>query len=230
MDEREAFLTALQMGDSFFPSGAFAHSSGLETFTAEGLVVDRQGLVRFIESCLIGLAARSDLLFVKLSHAAAAGDRLDEIIRLDHLIHAMKCPAELRAASMQMGRQVLTVMGRLCRSSLTGLLRKRLEARELNGHHAVMFGAVCASAGVAAQNGMLTYLYSTVSCLVSAGVRLIPIGHGDGQAAINELIPLVARLAGEAEHLGEADIASFAPVIEVRSMQHEHLHTRLFRS
>lgn len=230
MDEREAFLTALQMGDSFFPSGAFAHSSGLETFAADGLVVDRQSLVRFIESYLIGLTARSDLLFVKLSHAAAAEGRLDEVIRLDHLIHAMKCPAELRAASMQMGRQVLTVMGALRRSSLTDLLVERLEAREHNGHHAVMFGAVCASAGVAARNAMLTYLYSTASSLVSAGVRLIPIGHGDGQAAIHELLPLVARLTGDAERLGEEDISSFAPVIEVRSMRHEHLHMRLFKS
>jgi urease accessory protein len=230
MDEREAFLTALQMGDSFFPSGAFAHSSGLETFTADGLVADRQGLVRFIESCLVGLTARCDLLFVKLSHAAAAGDRPDEVIRLDRLIHAMKCPAELRAASVQMGRQVLTVMDGLCPSSFTGLLRKRLEAREINGHHAVMFGAVCGSAGIAARNAMLTYLYSTVSSLVSAGVRLIPIGHGDGQAAIGGLIPLVARLAEQAERLGEEDISSFAPAIEVRSMRHEHLQTRLFKS
>ncbi len=230
MDEREAFLTALQMGDSFFPSGAFAHSSGLETFAADGLVADKQGLVRFIESCLIGLIARSDLLFVRLSHAAAAEDRLDEVIRLDCLIHAMKCPAELRAASMQMGRQVLTVMGRLCRSSLTGQLRERLEVRDLNGHHAVMFGAVCGSAGITDRDAMLTYLYSAVSSLVSAGVRLIPIGHGDGQAAIHELIPLIARLTSKAERLGEADIASFAPAIEVRSMRHEHLHTRLFKS
>ena len=75
MDDAERLLTALQLGDSFFPLGAFAHSSGLETFVADGLVCSREELVRFIESYLVGLVARCDLLFVKLAHASAgSGD------------------------------------------------------------------------------------------------------------------------------------------------------------
>jgi urease accessory protein len=230
MDKPERFLTTLQIGDSFFPSGAFAHSSGLETFVADGLVADKEGLVRFIDSYLIGLLARCDLVFVRLAHLSAAQGDVEVISRLDHLIHAMKCSRELRLASMQMGRQMLQVMKGLYASALVRQLGKGLEDRELRGHHPVMFGAICAAIGVDVESTLLTYVYATVSSLVSAGVRLIPLGHSDGQRAIHDLKRLMTRVAKEAEHLGEADIAAFAPALEIRAMRHESLYTRLFKS
>ncbi len=230
MDKPEAFLTALQMGDSFFPTGAFAYSSGLETFAADGLLPDREGLVRFIESYLVGLVARSDLIFVKLALLSATRADVEGIRRLDHLVHAMKCPRELRLASMQMGRQLLQVMKGLYPASLAPRLGQGLDRRELKGHHPVMFGAVCGSVGMDVESTLLTYVYATVSSLVSAGVRLIPLGHSDGQAALHKLKRPMTRVAEEAVRLFEADIATFAPAIEIRAMQHESLHTRLFKS
>ncbi|MGD0231435.1 MAG: urease accessory protein UreF [Syntrophorhabdales bacterium] len=230
MDDPERILTALQLGDSFFPSGAFAHSSGLETFVADGLVCRREHLVSFIESYLIGLLARCDLLFVKLSYESARKDDVEEIARLDRLMHAMKLPKELRAASIQMGRQVLQVMKDLYPSALLQSLGQCLEGRELRAHHPIILGAACGSIGMEMEATLLTYLYSTVSALVSAGVRLIPIGHSDGQRTVNELKPLMARLARAVEMLSEAGISAFAPALEVRAMQHERLTTRLFKS
>ena len=230
MDKPEGFLTALQIGDSFFPSGAFAYSSGLETFVADGLVADRRGLVRFIESYLLGLVARCDLIFVRLALLSAAQGDVEGVGRLDHIIHAMKCSKELRLASMQMGRQMLQVMKGLYASALVQQLSRGLEDRGLRGHHPVMFGAICAALGVDVETTLLTYVYATVSPLVSAGVRLIPLGHSDGQRALHDLKRLMADIAKDAEHLGEADIATFAPAIEIRAMQHESLHTRLFKS
>jgi len=230
MDEPEGFLTALQIGDSFFPSGAFAHSSGLETFVADGVVADREDLVRFIESFLIGLVARCDLIFVKLAHASAGVADLATITRLDHLVHAMKLSKELRLASTQMGRQMVQVVKGLYASPLVRQLSRGLEGRELRGHHPVMFGAVCGSVGMEVETTLLTYTYAAVSALVSAGVRLIPLGHSDGQRALHDLKRLMAAVAREAAALGETDIASFAPAIEIRAMQHESLPTRLFKS
>ena len=230
MDDRMQFLAALQLSDSFFPSGAFAYSSGLETFVAEGLVCDKERLVRFIESYLLGLVARSDLVFVKLSRLFAAENNMDEIVLLDRLVHAAKPVKELREASMQMGRQVLSVMKRLHPSPFIQSLWQRLDEKTLRGHHPVVFGAVCGGIGFELESTMLTYLYTAVSSLVSAGVRLIPIGHTDGQIAIGELSALMTRVAAAAGPLGKEDICTFAPALEVRAMQHEGLFTRLFKS
>ena len=66
--------------------------------------------------------------------------------------------------------------------------------------------------------------------LVSAGVRLVPLGQTDGQMATAALIPVVeeaaeAALAADLDRLGTA-----APVLDLLSMRHETQYTRLFRS
>lgn len=230
MDEQKRLLTALQLGDAFFPSGAFAYSSGLETFVNDGLVRDRGSLVEFIESYLLGLVARCDALFVKLAYSFGEEGNVDEIRRCDALLHAMKLPRELRAASLQMGRQLLQVATSLHPSSVAHALLDMLSRKEIHGHHPVIFGAHSGSIGMGLEHSLLTYLYSATSSLVSAGLRLIPIGHQDGQLAIEALKPLLARIAREVQSSGEPDISSFAPAIEIGAMQHEHLRTRLFKS
>ena len=182
--KQERFLTALQLGDAFFPSGAFAYSSGLETFVCDGLVRDRGSLVEFIESYLLGLVARCDALFVRLAHSSGDKGDIDEIQRRDALLHAMKLTEELRVASLQMGRQLWQVAAGLYPSSMAHALSDLLARKEIHGHHPVIFGAHCGSMGMGLESSLLTYLYSTTSSLVSAGLRLIPIGHRDGQLAM----------------------------------------------
>lgn len=230
MDEAEQFFTALQLGDSFFPSGAFAYSSGLETFVSDGVVTGREQLVEFIGSYLAGLYSRGDLIHVRLSHRAAVQGRMEEIVRLDGLAHAMKLAREPAEASMQMGRQFLNVASVIFPASMAPSLLQLLGERRIRGHHSVVFGAVCGDVGISTESSLCTYLYSTISALVSAGVRLVPLGHSDGQLAISGLMPLAARFAKEAMRLGKNDISTFAPGIEIRAMQHEHLFTRLFKS
>ncbi len=230
MDERESFLTALQLGDAFFPSGAFAHSSGLEAFVADGLVPGREDLVRFVEAYLLGLVAACELVLVGLAHSAAAREDFEEIRRLDALAHAMKFPRELRQASMQMGRQTIRIMKELYASAFVRRLSRDLDDGKLKGDRATMFGAACGGVGVAREAAFLTYVYTAVGGLVSAGVRLIPLGHTDGQRAIQELKPVMTRVVARAETLRERDIASFAPALEIRAMQHESLPVRLFKS
>ena len=212
MDNPEGFLTALQLGDSFFPSGAFAHSSGLETFVADGLVTDRRGMVRFIESFLLGLVARCDLIFVRLAllfgHPGRSGGRRPA--RPPYPCHEM---LEGAAAGKHADGKAGPAghEGPVSHLALVQQLGRGLEDGELRGHHPVMFGAVCGSIGMDVESTLLTYVYATVSSLVSAGVRLIPLGHSDGQRALHDLKRLMTSVAKDAELLGEADISTFAP-------------------
>jgi len=78
MDDGTALLGLFQLTDSFFPSGAFAHSQGLETFVQDGLVSGLQDLERFLAAYLKGQVARSDALIVKLTFEAAAETTLED--------------------------------------------------------------------------------------------------------------------------------------------------------
>lgn len=96
--------------------------------------------------------------------------------------------------------------------------------------HPVAFGAAAAAHGVALRDAVLGYLTAFAANLVSAGVRLVPLGQTDGQVATAALLPVVAAaaeaaLAADLDRLGTA-----SPALDLFSIRHETQYTRLFRS
>ncbi len=230
MDRAYSLLSLFQITDSFFPSGAFAYSWGLETYVTEGAVKDVDGFNKFLTAYITGMMGNCDALAVKLTLDAAEREDIKAVLRLDRLIHSMKLSKELREGSIQTGRQLLKVMVQLHKSMMLDRFAEGIERGEGKGHHPVVFALVCNSLGVSKEDAVPAYLYSAVSGIVSAGVRLIPLGHTDGQRVIERIKPLLIKIAGEVTQLDEGDISAFAPGIEIRAMRHEHLYTRLFKS
>jgi urease accessory protein len=74
------------------------------------------------------------------------------------------------------------------------------------------------------------YLQSFAANLISAAVRLIPLGQTDGQGAIADLAPVVASVASAAIATDIDDLGTAAPMVDWTGMFHETQHTRLFRS
>lgn len=230
MHSQSNLLRLFQITDSFFPSGSFAYSRGLETYVNEGIIRDREGLEKFLKAYLTGLVAKGDALFVKLSWEAARREELGTILRLDKLTHSMRLAKELREGSIQTGRQLLKVMGALHSSVLLGHFAEKIETGDAWGHHPVVFGLVCGALEISKEDSVMAYLYQMVSGIVSAGVRLIPLGHLEGQRVIEETRLTALKIAEDLVFLSEDDLSSFAPGIEIRAMRHECLYTRLFRS
>jgi len=105
-----------------------------------------------------------------------------------------------------------------------------VEAGKAWGNHATAFALACHAMGVSWQEGVQAFLYQAASGIVSAAVRLIPLGHMDGQRALERSKPLMAEITEEIAPLGEDALSAFTPGIEIRAMQHRFLYTRLFRS
>ena len=230
MHSRSNLFRLFQITDSFFPSGAFAYSRGLETYVSEGAVRDRKGVEEFLKASLRGLTAKSDALILRLCCEAAGREELDTIVRFDRLTHSMKLAKELREGSLQAGTQLLKVMRALHSFPLLERFAEEVEKGKAWGHHPVVFALVCKALGISREDSVMAYLYQTVSSVVSAGVRLIPIGHLDGQKVIEEIRGMGLKIAEDLAILTEDDLSSFAPAIEIRAMRHECLYTRLFRS
>ena len=74
------------------------------------------------------------------------------------------------------------------------------------------------------------YLHSAAALLVSAALRLAPIGQLDGQRALAAVRPRIARLAAAAAVAGADDLWSFSPGLELAGWRHAGLDMRLFRS
>jgi urease accessory protein len=94
----------------------------------------------------------------------------------------------------------------------------------------VAVGMVAACHGVPVEYVLPMYLQSFAAGIVSAGVRLIPLGQTDGQRVVARMQRVVVR-AGEATLAARfEDIGGATPVIDLASMAHEMRDGRLFRS
>jgi urease accessory protein len=90
--------------------------------------------------------------------------------------------------------------------------------------------AAAAGHGIAIEPALHGYLHALTANLVSAGVRLIPLGQSDGQRLLAALEPVVAQAAARALTTALEDVAGAAPRADLASLRHETQYTRLFRS
>jgi urease accessory protein len=79
-------------------------------------------------------------------------------------------------------------------------------------------------------DALVAFLHAVSANLVSAGLRLIPLGQTDGQRVTARLEPVAVAAASAALQRAPADIGAATPMADWTSMQHETQYTRLFRS
>ena len=102
-----SLLNGLRFVDSFFPSGGYAFSSGLEAAVQGGAVRNAEELSRYVvESLTTGIGER-EAVAVGLAHDACISGSLEIALKADRELEAMKLGRESRTASRQMGRQVI---------------------------------------------------------------------------------------------------------------------------
>ena len=106
-DRGLTLLTTLQLADSFFPTGAYAHSQGLEGMVAQGWVSNSAEVKEYLTELLTGAVLLSDGVALLNVHGAAANGDIATVIEIDRLLYAMKLPEEMRLASTQSGRRFL---------------------------------------------------------------------------------------------------------------------------
>jgi urease accessory protein len=209
-----------------FPVGAFSYSHGLEYAVEAGLVTDCGSLVAWIGTLLRhGSGLNDALLFAGAWRAMAAQDAasLQEIIELSAV---MRPTAETALETQAQGAAFV-------RAIRDAWPHPDLDAMFQTGTPLSYPVAVAISTqahGIDMRAALAAYLHAFTANLISAGVRLIPLGQTDGQNALRLLEPDVAAAAQMAETLPITEIGGAALMLDYCSVKHETQYTRLFRS
>lgn len=225
----DSLLEILQFADGLFPLGGHAHSFGLEAAVASGEVRDAAGLREFVVAYLQGSCGPLDAATLLATlRLARAGGAEEDVVNLDRDLDAAKPAAESRAASRQMGAQLLRHAAALTGEARLISYQKRVGEQRAPGHHGVVFGLLAAALDWAEEAAARAFLYSAASGLAVAALRLLPLGQTAGQHLLWELGPEIAMRAEEARTAAEP--WSFAPLAEIAALRHAELEARLFRS
>lgn len=219
-----------QLLDSAFPTGGFAHSSGLEAAAQQGEVASDESLASFFESSLLQ-AGRAALPLVMVCHLEPA-----RFAEFDELCDTMLRSTVANRASRAQGQAYLIAIERAfagpSRPAAAAIAELRAQVRRdrLPGHFAPSFGASAGWLGFTPMTTAMAFLFLTLRGLVSSAVRLGIIGPMHAQAMQFELSPFARWVAHRFIDKPATDAAQSAPIIDILQGGHDRLYSRLFQS
>jgi urease accessory protein len=220
------FAHTLQMMDSLFPVGGFAYSDGLESAAASGDVRDGKSLAAWMDHVLHAVIVPCDgLALLKVARATETQD-WDAVRFIDAELAALKPAAAVRTSSVSVGKRLLAMYTSILRGQELVPVIETLP----HCHAPVAYGMAFSHLGLRPRDSLLAYGYGRLAGIVSAALRLLPVGQQQGQAlltrALDDLPAAVQTiLFNESESL-----RSFSPLMDIQQMKHRFVYSRLFRS
>lgn len=216
------FWLFLQLADSAFPTGGFAHSGGLEAAWQLGEVRGTDGLEQFLGDSL-DQCGHAALPFVGAVHREPA-----RLVHWDRWYDATVPNHVANRASRALGQGLLTsavaAFGREALSELKAQVRRE----RLPAHLPVITGVVATAVGVALPASQRLFLFLHLRTLVSTAVRLGIVGPLEAQAVQHRLGPVADTVLQRCQELLPEQAATSAPLHDLFQGHHDRLYSRLF--
>jgi len=225
-----SFLHALQVADSFFPTGMVTLSHALETYVDEETIHTKEDFEELLEDYLCHQIGGTDSIALANAHRAAVQGDLQAIVRIDWMLSAMKLVKESRDSSVKSGRRMLAVCDRLTSDSMILQLKQEVEQERSQGNYVVVLGVLSSALGIPCKQAILIELYSFAVSFLGAAVRLGRLNYLQVQDILQSITATIVKVADENMGKTIQEMRAFAPSIDIMGMKHQRAEKRLFIS
>jgi len=213
-----------------FPTGSYSYSHGIEWAVEAGHIHDRKSLVDWLEADLCYGSGRNEaIFFIEAWRCAKENDR-EKSLEIAELAAAFRGTSEFALETSQQAASCLATLRRVWPDRLLDSFSASLSELSIAPVLSVVLGVCAATQDIPATLALPAFLQSYLANLVTAGVRLVPLGQTDGQLAIADLEPAVLAVAAQAGCATIHDLGSAGFMVDLASASHETQYTRLFRS
>lgn len=228
-----SYFLLLQISDPLFPIGGYTQSYGLETYVQNGLVDSGETAELLLKAQLETSFLYSELLAVKTAFSYGTSCDLEKLVELEQLSRASRTSKELREACHKLGnRFVRTVEGFPLEGSvsLEFFHEYKNACKGVSLSYPIAFGVFCSQLDLELDQILGHFLYSQASSFLTNCVKLVPLSQTEGQKILcrveKEFPPILKKL----ETLEEKDLFLSCVGLELSSMEHERLYSRLYMS
>ncbi|MEO0374709.1 MAG: urease accessory protein UreF [Cyanobacteria bacterium P01_A01_bin.17] len=230
MPDAYSLLRLLQLASPALPVGAYSYSEGLEFLVEARTIATSKDLERWLTQELSYGSIRLEAAIMVRSFQATMNSDWDQLRYWNNWLTAARETEELRSQSLQMGRSLLRLFVDIEQGHAGRLFESLKHLRRDNPNFAVVFGLAAAHWQIEAASALTGYLQSWATNLISAGIKLIPIGQTVGQVMLFQLQPTLEQAAQNILNLEDDDLKSCGWGLALASMAHETQYSRLFRS
>jgi urease accessory protein len=213
-----------------FPTGSYSYSHGIEWAVEAGHIHDRKGLIDWLEADMRYGSGRNETIFFIEAWRCATENDCEELLEIAELAAAFRGSSEFALETSQQAASCLATLRRVWPDPLLETLSDLLSEFGIAPVPSVVLGVRAATQDIPTALSLPAFLQSYLANLITAGVRLVPLGQTDGQFAIAELEPAVLAVAAQAECATIHDLGSAGFMVDLASASHETQYTRLFRS
>jgi urease accessory protein len=185
-------------------------------------------LSAWMDAMLSQVVARADGPAVRLAWHAFLQRDWDGVSRVGVEAIALRPSAVSRQATRALGARLVRTWYQLYPVPEFDEMLTRIDVDRAMALPAA-FGVVCAASGVDVRDAVQAFIYTRLASAASAAMRLMPIGQGEAHRLLASKLESAAPIA-EAIVAHSATVSCFAPGIDIASMSHQYVHSRLFRS
>lgn len=231
-------IGALQLSDTFYPTGAYAHSFGLEGLVAENVVRDRATLREFFLRSVEPALRQAELPIVvhawtvlgNGAHAGGGEVDWEKVGELCVLASALKSAREARFAADNIGRQRVELLVKLRAHPLAVEFARRSEEGKWPGSPAIAAALEARVLGAPLDAALASVYYAAVAGPLAAAMKILRLGQNGAQTLLTEMLGRTPDVIAAAREVKADEIGWFNPWLDIAAARHERAEARLFIS
>ena len=225
-------LKLLHLCDTLFPIGSFGYSDGLEAAIATrpaNATAHDFDLEAWLQICLHETIGRLDGPIVWRAWDLFADESWTELAALDAESSALRPASAVRRANRSMGFRLLTAWQTLYPDARGAALLALAKTGAIGPGLPIAFAAAACAGETRRRDAVEAFAYTRLAATVSAAMRLMPLGQTEAHRLLARALASVPSVAA-AIAARDAAPESFAPLVDIATMRHQYLHSRLFRT
>jgi urease accessory protein len=223
-----ADLSMMQLSDSFFPTGMYSMSNGLEAIFYSGKKIKAEELRELVKTYLEYQIGPADCTALGNAYEHAARSDLLKLLEVDRVIFSMKLVQEIRDASIRSGTQLVRCIRSFSDNKILGQYDDAIRGGQAFGPYPVALAVAANAFLIPKEKAALVMLYSFSVSIVGAALRLGMLQHFDGQKVIDELKPTIVKVTKANINRPIEGIWQFAPSIDIIQISHERMNSKMF--
>jgi urease accessory protein len=221
-------LTLMQLSDSFFPSGLYTMSNGLETLFDEKRISSESDVYDFIDVILEQQLGPADSVAMSNAFDCAKNNDISGIIHCDDILYSMKLIEETRSASCRAGSQMIKCIAAISSEDVLLSYLEKISQNETPGTHPVVAGVCSFVLGIKKEQARQMVLYGFCVSVTGAALRLGLIDHIQSQKILHKLQPKIKQTLEKFKDTPIGDCWQFSPKYDLVQMTHEKKFSKMF--